>query len=276
MALYSVMQKAKMTPKKRKKTKRQAAKDRKKRSPKLIGYIRVSTDEQANNGLSLTAQRRRIHAYARALGYKISRIEEDKLSGKLPPARRPGLGRALVAVREGDASGIVVFKLDRLSRSTIHVLKLADEAKSKGWQLLSVNEQLDTSTATGQFVLTLFAALAEMERKQICERTAIGMQEVARQGRARSSKLPFGHRIQGEPDAIRLKAGDTRRLVQHRSEQAILKRIGKLQRQGKGGHAIATLLNNEGINNPRTGKPWNPSTLRGIIRTVERRQTMGE
>lgn len=109
-------------------------------SRRLVGYVRVSTDEQAAVGLSLDAQRVRISAYATALGYDLVKVEEDHLSGRLGPNRREGLARALDAVRSKEADGLVVFKLDRLSRKTMDVLELADDARRQRWRLLSVCE----------------------------------------------------------------------------------------------------------------------------------------
>ena len=240
----------------------------------LVAYIRVSTDEQANDGVSLAAQRVRIGAYAKALGYKVVSFESDTMSGKVAPSKRPGLARALDRVKNGEAAGVIVMKLDRLSRSTRHILDLADAAKRDGWQLLSVGEQLDTSSACGQFVLTLFGALAEMERKQIGERTVIGMAQIAREGRARSWRLPFGFRVQGAPDSTKLTPGDRRKLVKHPAEQKLLRQILALHAAGNGALRIANKLNERGAHNPRTAKPWSPSTLAGILRTAAKRAAL--
>ncbi len=238
----------------------------------LVAYVRVSTDEQANGGVSLAAQRGRITAYAKALGHRVVAVEQDSLSGKVAPARRPGLGRALAMVKSGEAAGLVVLKLDRLSRSIRHVLDLADAASREGWQLVSITEQLDTSSASGAFVLHVLSALAEMERRQIGERTSMGMAQVAREGRGRSRRLPFGFRLDGEPRATEMTAGDRRRLVKHAGEQRLLRDILALHDRGWGAYRIATGLNAKGAFNPRTGRPWNWGTLRGIVRTAERRR----
>ncbi|MCC6809176.1 MAG: recombinase family protein [Deltaproteobacteria bacterium] len=242
-----------------------------KNGPALIAYIRVSTDEQARGGVSLAAQRTRIAAYARAMGHDLVGFEEDTVSGKVAPMKRPGLCRALARVRSGEATGLVVFKLDRLSRSTRDILDLADEAKRRGWQLLSMSEQLDTSNACGQFVLTIFGALAEMERKQIGERTRVGMAEVARQGRARSRWLPFGYRIKGNLRSIEASRGDKRPLIEYPPEQRVLARILAMKRGGKGAWKIARELNEAGEVNPRTKRAWSVGALAGIMRTAAQR-----
>ena len=241
---------------------------------RLVGYVRVSTDDQATNGVSLDAQRERIQAHAIAHACELVGIEHDEgVSGKVPPRKREGLGRALKAVDAGEADGLVFLKLDRLSRSVRDILEIAEEARRGGWHLVSVQESIDTSTAAGKMILTVLAALAEMEREQIGERTRMGMDQVAREGRARSSRLPFGYRVDGT-DAITLTAGDVRSLVEHEGEQRILRRICQLVKAKMGARRIARDLNERGLINPRTHAPWNPFTVAGLLRTIRRRSRL--
>lgn len=240
---------------------------------RLVGYVRVSTDDQALNGLSLDAQRVRIEAHALAHGCELVSTESDQgVSGKVPPRERDGLRRALLLVESGKADGIVFLKLDRLSRSVADILRLADTARRRGWHLVSVQESIDSSTASGKMILTVLAALAEMEREQISERTRVGMEQLAREGRGRSSILPLGFRVHGAPNSTTLRAGDQRKLVEHRGEQAILRRMLALQASGLGARRIAKALNHSGIANPRTGHPWHPSTVATLLRTARRRE----
>jgi site-specific DNA recombinase len=242
---------------------------------RLIGYARVSTEEQVAHGVSLQAQSDRLNAHALAHGYDLTRVEVDEgISGKTPPDRRPALRRALDAVRRREADGIVFLKLDRLSRSVRDILKLADEAKRKGWHIVSMNEHIDTSTAAGKFTLGVLALLAEMERDQVSERTLFGMNHVAREGRARSRFLPFGFRVEGAPDSTVLSAGDRRPLVEHPEEALMLRRMLLMNKQGAGAQKIANGLNADGASNPRTGRPWTTSTVAAILRTVRRRSTI--
>ena len=95
---------------------------------RLVGYVRVSTEEQATEGVSLDAQRERLKAYALAHGAELLAIESDEgVSRKVSPEKRPGLTTALTRVRAGEADGLLVLKLDRLSRTTRDVLDLVDE-----------------------------------------------------------------------------------------------------------------------------------------------------
>ena len=237
---------------------------------RLIGYARVSTDEQARDGVSLKAQKERLAAYAVAHGAKLIRVETDAgVSGKLAPHKREGLTNALRAVKKGEAEGIVVLRLDRLSRSTIDVLNMAEDANRKAWRLVSVTEHLDTGTAVGEFALTLLAGLAQLERRQIGERTTAALAHVAREGRARSRYTPFGWRTADGETAQR--KGDRRRLVKNPHEQEILTRILTHRSMGLGARRIARTLNDEGTHNPRTIRSWSPELVATILRNHARR-----
>ena len=246
---------------------------RSKSSLRLVGYVRVSTEDQATNGVSVDAQMDRLRAHALAHDYELIDIEADEgVSGKVAPNRREGLGRALTRVRAGEADGVTFLKLDRLSRSVRDILKLADEAKRRGWHIVSVQEHIDTSSASGRFTLGVLALLAQMEREQIGERTSLGMVQVAREGRARSRFLPFGYRIQGEPDKTTLTSGDRRPLVEHSGEMDLLAKIIILRESGLGAQRIAKSLNRGGAINPRTMRPWTTPTVAAILRTIKRRR----
>jgi DNA invertase Pin-like site-specific DNA recombinase len=241
----------------------------------VVGYRRVSTDEQGEVGVSLHAQGAQISAFAAAVGYEIVALESDVISGAVNPERRPGFAAAMRRVTAREADGLIVSKLDRLSRSTMDFLGLLHRSQREGWELVSVNEQIDTGSASGRFTVTVFAAMAEMERGLIAERTLAAMAQIAREGRARSSRLPFGFRIDGEPDGTTLRKGDRRPLVPHDGEQRVLVKILRLRRAGRGGHAIATSLNRRQEFNPRTGRPWSVGGVRALIATVERRAAAG-
>jgi DNA invertase Pin-like site-specific DNA recombinase len=240
-------------------------------APRLVGYSRVSLTEQADKGVSLAAQRDRLDAHAKASGYTLVEVVEDRgVSGTLHPHRRPGLVAALDAVRTGRADGIVVVKLDRLSRSTRDTLDLIERADREGWSLVSVSESLDTRTAVGRFVVGVLAGLAQMERDRLAERTTEAMGRVAREGRLRSRFVPFGHALAGT-DATDGSDTDARQLVEDEAEQTILVRMLALREEGKGAVRIAGTLARENVRNPRTGGAWSAGTVAAILRTHDRR-----
>jgi site-specific DNA recombinase len=198
--------------------------------PRFIAYIRLSTDAQANDGVSRDEQRARIKAYAAAAGGTIVGVYEDVASGGIEPRHRPGLVAARNQVLRDEADAILVTKLDRLSRSTVDLLAIYDASRRGKCPIVSVAEHIDTRSAAGEFFFTMLAGLAQMERGVIRERTVLAMNEIARQGRARSRFLPFGLRVSGEPDRTTVAAGDRRKLVPHAGEQQILSRIQRLQK----------------------------------------------
>jgi site-specific DNA recombinase len=239
--------------------------------PRFIAYIRVSTDAQANDGVSRDEQRARTMAYAAAAGGTIVAVYEDVASGGIKPQHRPGLVAARNQVLRGEADAILVTKLDRLSRSTVDLLAIYDASRRGKCPIVSVAEHIDTRSAAGEFFFTMLAGLAQMERGVIRERTVVAMNEIARQGRARSRFLPFGLRVAGEPDRTTVEAGDRRKLVAHVEEQRLLRRIQRLHRSGLGPWAIATRLNAAKVTNPRTRRAWSVGGVRSILTTVARR-----
>ncbi len=224
----------------------------------VVGYVRVSTEDQVEGGISLDAQRRRVAAYCESQDLVLSHIEADEgISGKAT-RNRPGLQRALRALKRREASGLVTVKLDRLSRTTRDVLDLVAAAEHGGWALHSIEERLDASSPHGRFVVTVLAALAQLEREQAAQRTRAAMAELRRQGR-RTSRFPrFGYRIKGEY------------LVPADKERQVLKEILALRTQGLGPRRIAAALNMRGVTNPRSDRPWHYGSIKAILRTVAR------
>lgn len=137
----------------------------------LIGYARVSTEDQ-----KLDLQ---LDALAKA-GVARGRIYSDHASGG-PGVHRPGFEAAIKACRKGDT--LVVWKLDRLGRSLIEVLEVCRHLEQRGAKLLVITENIDPSSVMGRFMLHLLAALAEMERGLIVERTVAGLEAARARGR---------------------------------------------------------------------------------------------
>lgn len=144
-----------------------------------IGYARVSTEEQN--------EARQLHSFE---GYteKIKKVFIDKMSGK--DTKRPQLQAMLDYVREGDV--VVVSDFSRLARSTRDMLRIVQELTDKGVGLISLKENIDTDTPQGRFMLTVFAALAELERETILQRQREGIAIAKQQGKYKGRKpIPF-------------------------------------------------------------------------------------
>ncbi len=141
--------------------------------------------------------------------------------------------------------------------------------RSAGYFMLPVQER-DDEAAGGRFVLTLLAALAEMERDQVSERTREAMNQLVREKRVRSGRLPFGFRTEANPESTRSVAGDRSQMIRHEGEQRLLRRMLLLADEGLGARRIARALNDEGLVNPRTGRAWRPSSIQKILATAAR------
>ncbi len=154
---------------------------------------------------------------------------------------------------------MIVWKLDRLTRRTRHLLSLVEDLfLARGIELHSVSESLDTSSPAGRFVLTLLGALAEMERGLISERTR-GVLAWKRDQGLPTSHAPLGFRSRGK----------RQRMEPVPAELETVRRILRLSREGESHHAIADRLNRAGARTKRGGH-WYPSTIRNVIRQEQR------
>lgn len=240
--------------------------------PKLIGYTRVSSQEQAEH-VSLRDQTERIEAYCKANACELVRVEADRgVSGFKKPSERPAMRRALEAVESGEADGIVVIALDRLSRNAIATMELIEESEKAGWRLVAMDLALDTGTSTGKMVATVLAAVAQMYRDQISERTSSALATLAREGRATSRHTPYGYwTANGSTEAHK---GGNNRLVAEAEEQRTLKKMLRMRDRGAGPTAIARKLNGEG-RLTRSGGEWTRQAIHSVIeRHLDRQEVM--
>lgn len=219
---------------------------------KAIGYIRVSTSEQALDGISLDNQKAKIQAYCALNDLDLAEVIEDAgKSGK--NLNREGIQGLMSWVRNSDIRAIVVYKLDRLSRKVIDTLTLIETFEKAGIAFHSLTEKIDTGTAMGRFFLNITAALAQMERDLISERTKDALQlKIAKHERA--GQIPFGWRL----------AADRSSLTPHEKEQEAIKLVKTLYSQGLSYRAICEALKKAGLS-PQ-GKSWHPQTIKNILK----------
>jgi len=143
---------------------------------KAMGYVRVSTEEQAREGVSLEAQEDKINKYVdlHNLG-QISIIRDGGKSGK--DLNREGMQEIIALCKRKEIDHLIVYKMDRLTRRTLDLLTLVEEVfKPNNVQFHSITEKVDTSTAQGKFFLTITGAMAQMERDLVSERTKEALQ----------------------------------------------------------------------------------------------------
>ena len=217
---------------------------------KAIGYIRVSTEQQADEGVSLAAQRAKITAWCGLNDYELVAIYEDVgISGKTV-SKRPQLQAALSEMKKGMA--LVVYSLSRLARSTKNCIEIADELKATGSDLVSLTEKIDTSSAMGEFFFTLIAALGQMERKVIGERTKAALAHKKANGE-KYAPVPFGY------------AEVNRRLEVVKHEADLIDEIFSKRASGETLQSIALALNEQGVIGKQGGK-WYASSVSCILK----------
>jgi site-specific DNA recombinase len=151
----------------------------------IYGYARVSTSEQATEGVSLAAQQAKIQAYAVVKDWAVLEIIRDE-GASAKSLHRPGLVKLLARVQAGQVQAVVVSKLDRLTRSVVDLDKLMKLFDKKGGALVSLQESLDATTATGRLMMNLLASVSQWEREVICERTRDAMQHLKAKGQVYS------------------------------------------------------------------------------------------
>ena len=138
---------------------------------KAIGYIRVSTATQADNGVSLDAQKDKIKAWCKANGYRLDTVFSDRGMSAKRADNRPQLQKALNEVCKSRKAALVVYSLSRLARSTKDAIGIAERLDKCGADLASINEMIDTTSSMGRFFFRTMASLGELERDQVSERT---------------------------------------------------------------------------------------------------------
>lgn len=211
-------------------------------TPRAIGYVRVSTDEQADSGAGMTAQRDAIQREADARGWSVRWIEDAGVSAR--SLNRPGLDEALRLLADGDADLLVVSKLDRVSRSVIDFCGLTERAEREGWQLRIMDLGLDMTTPHGRMASQMLAVFAEFERRMISQRTRDGLRV----------KKAQGVRIGADP------------ILPTR----LRRRMVRMRDRGMTYQAIADTLTAEGVPTAYGRDRWLPGTVRYVIRKATR------
>jgi len=218
---------------------------------KAIGYIRVSTSGQVEDGVSLDAQEAKVHAWADLNNAaEVVIFRDEGISGKRSD-NRPGLQAALDMVGKGDA--LIVYSLSRLSRSTKDALILSEILTKKEADLVSLSEKIDTTTAAGKMVFRMLAVLSEFERDQISDRTRFALAHKKANGEKTGGDIPFGYYLDGV------------HLIEDDNEQKAIALIRDLRAKGYKLQAICWELQREGYKTRRGNLKWQPKTVSRII-----------
>jgi len=224
---------------------------------KAIGYARVSTDKQAERGVSLEAQTEKIRAMALVHDAELLDIIVDG-GESAKSLNRPGMQRLLALVDSGEVKTVIVAKLDRLTRSVKDLCELLDRFERRGVALVSVAESLDTGSAAGRLVLNIMTAVSQWEREAIGERTRDAMSHKRNQGQ-RVGNIAYGCQLAG--DGVHLEANP--------AEQAVLSEIRQLRSQGATLRGIAATLNHRAYRT-RRGTTWRLESVARILKPAVR------
>jgi DNA invertase Pin-like site-specific DNA recombinase len=227
--------------------------------PLAVVYARFSPRPSAEECDSVEKQTERCRAYCAGHGYLVAAAFHDKDLAGGRDDNRPGLHDAIAAARSKKAV-LVVYSLDRLARSTRDAIDILDQLRRGGADLASITESLNTRSAIGQFLFELLAAFAQLQRRQIQERTSRAMRHYQANGRrmTRADCCPYGWR----PDPL-----NASRLVEDADEQAVIERIRGYRHVGMGPRPIARALDAAGIR--CRGHRWHDSAVRSILRRAE-------
>lgn len=228
---------------------------------KVIGYSRVSTEKQADAGVSLEAQSAKIRAMAVVHGAELLDIIVDG-GESAKSLNRPGMARLLALVNGREVDAVIVAKLDRLTRSVKDLCELLERFERRGVALISVAESLDTGSAAGRLVLNIMTAVSQWEREAIGERTRDAMSHKRSQGQ-RVGNIAYGCRL----------AGDGVHVEDDPDEQAVLTEIRRLRGEGGTLRGIAAALNHRAYRT-RRGTAWRLESVARILKPGARGATL--
>jgi site-specific DNA recombinase len=220
-------------------------------SGRIAAYIRVSTEDQAESGLGLEAQRSQVLAMAQVKNWDTPVIYEDAgVTGTKDITTRPKGAELVEAIQAGEVDALIIPALDRVARRAIWILSFADLCREYDVSLVSCKESLDTSTPTGMFVLNIMAAVAQLERDTISSRTKAALAVRGQKDGEKGGKLPYGYIRTLDGIAIDEEAAQ------------IVKRIFALHRRGRTLRDIAAQVSSE-------KKVWRHSSIAEILKNKD-------
>jgi DNA invertase Pin-like site-specific DNA recombinase len=215
----------------------------------VLGYVRVSTGEQADSGAGLEAQRTAIRLACEQRGWELVGVVEDAGFSAATLAR-PGITEAFEVLESGAASVLVVAKLDRLSRSLLDFAAVMERSRRKRWALVALDLGVDTTTPQGEMMANILATFAQFERRLIGQRTK---------------------------DALAVKRAEGVRLGRPRTlAPEVVDRIWRLHRRGSTLRKIAHRLNSEDVPTAHGGACWHASTVSAVLHSVKTERSVSK
>jgi DNA invertase Pin-like site-specific DNA recombinase len=230
--------------------------NRRRRNMLVIGYTRVSSQGQADHGVSLAGQDERIRQWCELHGHELVKVYTDAgLSGGRAD-NRPGLCDALKEARRLKAT-LVVFNLSRLSRSLKDALQIVSELTKAGAELVSLSEEVDTTSAAGKMMFQIQMAVNEHHRNLTGELTSAALRHLRSNHMYTGGAVRYGYRVED----------DGKNLVEDAGEQAVLQVARDLREAGYGLKRIAKELHARGFAS-RTGRTFQPIQIRNMVKAA--------
>ncbi|MED1796006.1 recombinase family protein [Brevibacillus nitrificans] len=215
-------------------------------------YIRVSTEDQAREGFSIPAQREKLLSYVHSQDWTLSKLYVDEgVSAK--DTNRPALAELLQDVRSGKIDVVLVYRLDRLTRSVLDLYQLLQEFERYRVHFKSCTEVYDTTTAMGRLFITLVAALAQWERENLAERVKLGMEQMVKERKRPGGPPPYGYVL--VDGALQL----------HPGEAGTVRTMFEQYLQGASPRRIAEQANSLGARG-KNGAPWSASAVLRLLK----------
>lgn len=220
---------------------------------RAIIYTRVSTEEQSREGVSLQHQESKCYAQASVHDWEVLGHHQD--AGKSAKSlNREGIQEVIQLVKDKQVDTVIIYKLDRLTRSISDLDHLIQMFNKYNVALVSVQDSIDTSTASGRLVLHLLGTVSQWERETIAERTSNALQYKKKQGKKYTRIAPYGFRWTADNE---LELSD--------SEQQVIDRIISMREGGRSYQWIANQFNKNGVKT-RFGRPWNQGTIAKLFK----------
>lgn len=214
-----------------------------------LAYVRVSTNRQEANGHSLDSQSAILTALAEAEGYAVEIVTEV---GSGRSASRPKLTEALERLNRGKAQALFAVDIDRLARSTIHLLQIAEASKRRAWRLFISSANIDTATPQGEVMLTILSGFAQYESRMIGQR--VERQHQARRDRGIVWGVDQGFKGNLSPQV---------RVI-----------VAQLANEGKSLREIASQLKSQNLPTANGGEWW-PATIKSILESPQTKELLG-
>jgi len=216
-------------------------------------YVRVSTDEQAREGFSIAGQKERLRAFALSQGWTLTtEYIEEGWSAK--NTERPQLKKLLKDIEKGNIDIVLVYRLDRLTRSVLDLYKLLKIFDDNDTAFKSATEVYDTSTAMGRLFITLVAALAQWERENLSERVKFGVSQMLDEGKRPGTTSNYGYRFDKNFNCEIIE-----------DEATVIKTMFKWYLDGYGYVSIANMLNEREYEKPKRADEWGGETVKKCL-----------